>query len=125
MKARWNAAKAQAEALLDESRLLPDNLSPAGPEYVHLLKSIQLSYPELRTSSGDLVDLVARLTRMGAKPDLGQMPQPKSGSDFDLNVLKASDRIIKAAEPSSKNKLLLGAAAGVAAVVAAKVLLRF
>lgn len=125
LKARWNAARAKAEALLNESRLLPDNASPAGPEYVGVLKAIQLSYPELRTSPGDLVDMVSRLTKMGAKPDLSGMPQPKPDSDFDLGALQLADKLQQAATPSKKTWIVLGVAAGVGLLLLPKVLIPF
>lgn len=125
LKARWKAARAKADDLIDDWRLFPDELSPAGPEYVWLLKSVQLSYPELRTSPGDLVDLAGRLARIGVSTDFSQMPQPRAGTDFDLSTLQAADAVIKAATPSPKNQALLIAGGILAGLVALRILVPF
>lgn len=121
--ARWNAARAAAQTALNSWHALPENLAPAESEYVGILKALQLSYPELRTSPGDLVDIVGRLTKLNVPTNYSQMPQPRAGTDADLEVLKATDSVIKAATPSNKTWVKTGIVAVAALVVLKKLAL--
>ena len=122
LRARYNAARAVAQSKLDSWFVLPESIEPAEVEYRGILKAVQLSYPELRTSPGDLVDIVSRLRKLAdVKPDFSQMPQPRQGTDADLKILKIADDLQKATTPSKSTLVKLG----VGAVALLVVLKRF
>lgn len=143
LQARWEPARAKAQKVIDERRAivnsddwfaLPSTLATAEDEYKALLKAVQQSYPELRTSPGDLVDLAGRLTRMlqaiGApKIDFSETPQPRKDTDADLNLFKSvntvTDSIEKAAsalKPSTKMLVILGLSVGAGLLILPKLL---
>ena len=109
--ARWNAAKQAALAELNAFHPLPENMTPAEASYVGLLKALQITYPRLYTSSGDLVDIASRLSKLEVNPDYSNMPQPRAGTDADFEVFKSTDQLLKTVTPSKTTWVKIGAAA--------------
>lgn len=129
LRARWDSAVAKAQQEIDSWRVMPDNLSEAEAEYIGLIQAIQLSYPELRVSYGDLTDLVGRLSDLGAAPDLSQTPQPDQDSDFDFNVIReieplnVVDKALNKVKDNKKTLIIVGVlAAGAGFLLLPKVL---
>src|ERR1700722_18450202 len=90
---RYNDAKSKAQgmatALKASNPLIPNNLIPADAAYKAVLKSLRASPTTI--SKGDLQDLSNRLAALGIQTDYSGMPQPKSGSDIEMSVLKATN----------------------------------
>lgn len=115
LKSRWSHILQLSQALNEQWRVLPDNLAPVEEAYIKAAQAVQQSYPELRTTKGDLVDLVGRLSRLGQSADFSSMPQPRSSSDADFLAFKASDtaaknieQALKAVTPSNKALIIAG-----------------
>ena len=121
--ARWNAARGRAQAVLSAFHPLPENMTSAEAQYVGVLQALQITYPRLFDSPGDLVDIVRRLAKLNVKPDFSAMPQPRAGTDTDFETLKASNAIIQAATPSAKSWVKFGALGLFALVVLKKLAL--
>jgi hypothetical protein len=98
LHARYQNMRKAALEFADRWSPFPENLTPAEPLYVAIQQTIQKTYPEPRTSPGDLVDLVGRAMRMGAKADFSDAPQPRRDSDAEMNILRGATEATKGIE---------------------------
>lgn len=122
--ARWNQAAAAAQKVIDAWHPF-DTLAIAENEYVGILKALQITYPQLYTSPGDLIDIVQRLKKLNVTPDYSQMPQPTAGSDADFQVLQTTNAIVDAATPSKKTWIYAAIGAGLAGLFLPRILRAF
>ena len=104
LKRRYQTARVNAEKAIADGRLafaIPNSMIMADSEYRAVLSALNPRWQEHTWSSGDgsiedIDDALMHLgaTRSGATP----IPQPSSGSDFDLNQMHAANTAITMAE---------------------------
>lgn len=137
-RTRWNSAKKDAQDAIDAwgyNLFVPDNMAIVESQYVGVVKALSQAYPELHTIPGDFVDLSARLTELGGVVDSGPIPQPKPGSDFDLNALHNATAITTVIDqaghaiqpflPGKKTLILVAIGLGLGLVLLPRVLMPF
>jgi hypothetical protein len=89
LKTRYGRARLLADTEIANAKIqpVPNTVIPAETAYTAILRSLQKT--EGVTSPGDLQDLANRLANAGASLQFPKVPQPKSGSDVDLNTFNA------------------------------------
>ena len=109
---RYNAARLLAMTAFGKASItpLPDDKIPAPLEWDAVIKSIRQDKDH--QTKGDLQDLSDRLSAAGGKPDYSNTPQPRKGTDADLEVFKNADKLIKKGEETAKDSTpwIIGAA---------------
>lgn len=102
LMARYNAARADAEAAIAASQtglssLIPANMitAPGDVQYQGLLSALNENWKTNDASTpGSIEDLRARLSQAGAQLSTYSVPQPRAGTDADMNTLQAADRAL-------------------------------
>jgi hypothetical protein len=108
LHARYQAARANAESAITMARLnflTPNTMIPADTEYKAILAACNPHWESHSWAPGDgsMEDINNTLTTMGATgATASPIPQPKSGSDFDLNQLQTANAAITMAEGAAK-----------------------
>src|SRR5579859_1422642 len=93
---RYQVARADAEAAIAAAHsglgtLVPDNMmtSPGDVQYQELLSSLNANWRTNDASTpGSIEDLRTRLQAAGARLSTYSVPQPRAGTDADMNALQ-------------------------------------
>jgi hypothetical protein len=94
LKAKYAAAKLFAETAFARAKMavgVNEDLVPAQLEWDAVLKSIRQN--DNVQSKGDLQDLADRLQKAGKSVDYSHTPQPRRGTDVDLNLFQKLDKL--------------------------------
>lgn len=121
LKNRYQSARNAAETAITLARLnflVPNTMIPADAEYKGILAALNPKWESHTWSQGDgsLEDLQNTLTTMGATGiTASPTPQPKGGTDFNLNQLQTASMLTTMAEGAAQGggKLLGSGVSGV------------
>jgi hypothetical protein len=108
LKSRYQAARTDAESAITLARLnfiTPNSMIPGDSQYRAILAACNPKWQEHTWSPGDgsVEDIDSTLTNMGATRTTAEpIPQPQSGTDFDLNQMHAANTAITMAEGAAK-----------------------
>jgi hypothetical protein len=124
LKTRYAIARSSAETDISIAKIspVPNNAINAKTTYNGIL--FAMSPVPNTVSTGSLQDIYNRITAAGGKVDMSKVPQPKPGTDLDLNLLNT----LKPLPGGSGNpawdiaKILALLAAGIVIVVTVPVL---
>ena len=119
LKSDYQAKRSFAQSEISTSAWtpLPANTIPADPAYRAILASLNSLWESHGIGPGSLSDLRSRLTAAGGKASVYTVPQPKAGSDADLNTYKAADTTLKAIAAPGGISLTTWAAIGAVSLV--------
>jgi hypothetical protein len=108
LHARYQAARANAESAITMARLnflTPNTMLAADAEYKAILAACNPKWESHSWSPGDgsIEDINDTLMKMGATgATASPIPQPRSGTDFDLNQYHTASAITTMAEGAAK-----------------------
>jgi hypothetical protein len=103
LTARYNAARAAAQVAIDDAvnAWRPADMIVAEEEWNNLLSAVNPRWKEYTWSPGDgsIQDLYSRVIDAGATGAYDEpIPQPRPGTDVDLNTLQATTQATQAIE---------------------------
>jgi hypothetical protein len=93
---KYKAARKTAQDTIDgASSLIPESMNPADDEYRGLLSAMNPMWTQNTWGPGSIEDLSDRITKAGAVQKPYTVPQPRKGTDFDLNTMNSLPDVTK------------------------------
>ncbi len=102
-----SAKQVARNAIANASSLLSPTMNTADAQYKGVLYSLNNQWENHTDGPGSLGDLRARLTAAGAPMTPYTVPQPRAGTDADLNAYRSADTAAKAIDSAGKGTMSL------------------